>query len=100
MPPEVVNGQIYNKSVDQWSFGCFMYEIAFGEPPFSSLENCDTENGIFDAILNIEVEGNDDRDPIFNEIMLAQMSKDVNGRMPMSEVLQHPYLQDSEQLLP
>ena len=34
MAPEMVLGQIYNKSVDYWGLGIIMYEIAFGVPPF------------------------------------------------------------------
>ena len=37
--PEIAEGTIYHKSVDVWSFGCFAYELATGQPPFSEIED-------------------------------------------------------------
>jgi serine/threonine protein kinase len=35
MPPESFNpNRGYDESFDIWSFGCVMYEIVAGEPPF------------------------------------------------------------------
>ena len=32
--PEVINGEAYRGEVDVWSFGCILYELATGSPPF------------------------------------------------------------------
>jgi serine/threonine protein kinase len=34
LPPEVVSGESYGKSVDWWSFGILLYEMMVGCPPF------------------------------------------------------------------
>ena len=36
MPPEVLTGQGYSMSSDWWSFGCLIYELLVGLPPFYS----------------------------------------------------------------
>ena len=50
MAPEMVEGKIYNKSIDYWGLGVLMYEIAFGVPPFQE----DDEESAFDKIINCD----------------------------------------------
>ena len=38
MPPEVFENKGYDFSFDVWSFGCVLYEIVVGEPPFGSAD--------------------------------------------------------------
>lgn len=40
LPPEMVEGQSYDMSVDQWCLGILCYEFLVGSPPF---EAADTE---------------------------------------------------------
>lgn len=37
LPPEMVEGQSYNNSVDQWCLGVLCYEFLVGKPPFDSI---------------------------------------------------------------
>lgn len=41
-PPEMWSGQLWNRSVDIWSFGCALYEMAFGEIPIPEQKNSDS----------------------------------------------------------
>lgn len=34
MAPESLNGQGYGQATDMWSFGCLVYEMLVGRPPF------------------------------------------------------------------
>jgi serine/threonine protein kinase len=34
--PEVINRQPYSLKIDCWSFGCILYTLAVGAPPFES----------------------------------------------------------------
>jgi len=36
LAPEIILRQSYNKAIDWWSLGCFIYEMYFGYPPFAS----------------------------------------------------------------
>ena len=51
--PEIAQGVYYSKEVDVWAFGCFAYELATGNPPFSDLARDNTS--LFSAILTQEV---------------------------------------------
>jgi novel protein kinase C delta type len=46
--PEIIKGQMYNQSVDFWSFGVLIYEMLIGQSPFHG----DGEDELFDSILN------------------------------------------------
>ena len=37
--PEIAQGVQYAKEVDIWSYGCFAYELATGNPPFAGVKN-------------------------------------------------------------
>lgn len=34
MPPEMLQGQGYGQATDYWAFGCLIYEMLVGQPPF------------------------------------------------------------------
>jgi len=34
MPPEMIEKKPYGKSVDWWRFGCIIYEMVVGVPPY------------------------------------------------------------------
>lgn len=36
MPPEMLHGMGVGLSTDWWAFGCVIYEMLTGEPPFTS----------------------------------------------------------------
>lgn len=44
--PEIHLGQLYSKEIDIWSYGCYAFELATGQPPFSSLQGQALVNAI------------------------------------------------------
>lgn len=36
LPPEMIEGQYYDSSVDQWCLGVLCYEFLVGNPPFEA----------------------------------------------------------------
>ena len=53
MSPEIAEGKIYSKEIDVWSFGCFMYEIGKGEPPFTKYRGAESQlNAVIEANPN------------------------------------------------
>lgn len=51
LPPEMVEGQQYNNSVDQWCLGVLCYEFLVGSPPFES----ESSESTYDRIKRIQV---------------------------------------------
>ena len=50
VPPEIAKGVAYSKEVDVWSFGCFAFELAIGQPPHHA--DAGDINALFDKIIN------------------------------------------------
>ncbi|KAE8626933.1 hypothetical protein XENTR_v10006814 [Xenopus tropicalis] len=48
--PEILKEESYNRTVDWWSLGVIIYEMAVGEMPFDG----DDEDELCDAIINTE----------------------------------------------
>lgn len=36
--PEIHRGEVYSKEIDVWSYGCYAFELATGQPPFCRLD--------------------------------------------------------------
>ncbi|XP_047511163.1 aurora kinase B-like isoform X1 [Pieris napi] len=51
LPPEMINRQVYNVSVDHWCIGVLLYEFLVGKPPFESEE----ENQTYAKILAVDI---------------------------------------------
>lgn len=47
--PEVLQGNGYDKTVDWWSLGCFVYEMLFGSPPFLMSDKVRQEQDILNV---------------------------------------------------
>lgn len=52
LPPEMVEGVMYNKYVDNWCLGILCYEFLVGNPPFES----DGSEETYQKIRNLEIE--------------------------------------------
>ena len=50
LAPEIVNREGHEKSVDWWCFGCLIYEMMTGRPPFES----ENRNELFEMIKTRE----------------------------------------------
>ena len=50
--PEIAAGVQYSKEIDVWSYGCFAYELATGNPPFANIRN---KRQLVYNIINVDV---------------------------------------------
>ena len=92
-----MEGKIYSKEIDVWSFGAFIYELGKGEPPFNQYKN---EESLFEAIAQIDqkpfkVVGRSDH---YNDLLQKCMKVNPAQRITMQQVLEHPFLQGAEAL--
>eukprot|EP00096_Caligus_rogercresseyi_P014355 TRINITY_DN684_c0_g2_i1.p1 TRINITY_DN684_c0_g2~~TRINITY_DN684_c0_g2_i1.p1 ORF type:complete len:285 (+),score=82.41 TRINITY_DN684_c0_g2_i1:232-1086(+) len=90
LPPEMVNGENYDKNLDLWSLGVLMFEFLVGRPPFE----CRSQKETYQRIANVDImwpEPNhislEARD-LMQKLLRAKPSK----RLPLKQVLEHPWI--------
>ena len=87
LAPEVlVNERNYGNSCDWWSFGCVIYEMLTGQPPFYSTDR----KKMFDDIKNREVKFYDFHSPVARDLLRKLLVKDPKLRMnSAAEIKRH-----------
>lgn len=51
LAPEIVVGESYTILVDYWAFGCLLYEMTLGFPPFSTIGS--NQKVLFETIRRV-----------------------------------------------
>lgn len=89
--PEVLRRK-YGKEIDIWSAGVMLYILLSGVPPFWA----ETERGIFDAILQGDIDFESKPWPSISssakDLVRKMLTQDPKKRITSSEVLDHPWL--------
>jgi len=95
MAPELIRGERkYTTTVDIWSYGVFVIELANGEPPYLRIKDQKT---VLKKILH------EPTPPIqkkwssnFQDFVDACMEKDETKRPTAKALLKHPFLEGAE----
>ncbi|CAA0284647.1 unnamed protein product [Arabidopsis thaliana] len=91
--PEVLKRR-YGKEIDIWSAGIILYILLSGVPPFWA----ETEKGIFDAILEGEIDFESQPWPSISnsakDLVRRMLTQDPKRRISAAEVLKHPWLRE------
>ena len=90
----MVNRKPYSKETDVWSFGCFIYELGKGVPPFEEFN--DYVESTLQAIANREPLQVPGRSEQFNDLLSQCTQKAAASRISIKNLLQHPYLAGAE----
>jgi serine/threonine protein kinase len=91
MAPEIIKNQLYNQSVDIWSFGILAIELAEGDPPYL---NCDVEVALI-KIINCSpptVSQPNKWSKEFLHFLDACLKYDPFMRRSASDLLKHDFL--------
>ncbi|XP_076881579.1 calcium-dependent protein kinase 2-like [Bidens hawaiensis] len=96
--PEVLK-RSYGKEIDIWSAGVMLYILLSGVPPFWA----ETEKGIFDAILEGEIDFESDPWPSISrsakDLVRKMLTQDPKKRYTSTQVLEHPWLREGGEAL-
>ncbi|CAL1372655.1 unnamed protein product [Linum trigynum] len=89
--PEVLR-RSYGKEIDIWSAGVILYILLSGVPPFWG----ENEKGIFDAVLQGEIDFETDPWPIISDsakdLIRKMLTQDTKKRLTSAQVLEHPWI--------
>jgi len=88
LPPEMIEGQEHDNSVDIWSLGVLLYEFLVGSPPFET----DSQRGTCRRIINVDIKFPSSVSPLARDLILRLLQKDPSKRMPLSDVRSHPWI--------
>uniref|UniRef100_A0A1D1YTY0 non-specific serine/threonine protein kinase n=1 Tax=Anthurium amnicola TaxID=1678845 RepID=A0A1D1YTY0_9ARAE len=93
--PEVLR-RSYGKEIDVWSAGVILYILLCGVPPFWA----DTEKGIFDAILQGDIDLQSNPWPSISDnakdLVRKMLAQDPKKRITAAQALEHPWLREGE----
>ncbi|KAH7546720.1 calcium-dependent protein kinase 2 [Ziziphus jujuba] len=89
--PEVLKRR-YGKETDVWSAGVILYILLSGVPPFWA----ETEKGIFDAILQGDIDFDSQPWPTISssakDLVRKMLTQDPKKRITSAQVLEHPWI--------
>ncbi|KAJ7950013.1 putative Calcium-dependent protein kinase [Quillaja saponaria] len=91
--PEVLKRR-YGKEMDIWSTGVILYILLSGVPPFWA----ETEKGIFDAILQGDIDFVSQPWPAISssakDLVRKMLTQDPKKRITSAEILDHPWIRE------
>jgi serine/threonine protein kinase len=87
IPPEVFKQKAVTTSVDLWSYGCVLFSLITGLPPFTSYSREQTEALVSNASYSLPA----DVDPDAADLIRRLLIKDQSQRPSISALLNHPF---------
>jgi aurora kinase, other len=88
LPPEMVEQQPHDHTVDVWSLGVLAYEFLVGSPPFEAAGQQET----YRRITNVDLSFPEDMSAEARDLIAKLLVYDTKSRMSLSEVMQHPWI--------
>ncbi len=80
MSPEQWNGQPVDQRTDMWAFGCLLYEMLSGRPPFAGKTRAETMKAVLDASPDWQTLP-PDTPLIIQNLLLRCFQRDVSQRL-------------------
>lgn len=93
MAPELVQEKPYNYTVDLWSLGVILYELAVGRPPFYT----DRIVSLIQMIVREPVKYPPTMSADFQSFLVGLLNKDPSKRLTWPAILDHPFVAETEE---
>jgi serine/threonine protein kinase len=88
LPPEMVESQPYDKTVDIWCLGVLMYEFLSGNPPFVA----ETSKATYVRISRVDLQFPAHFSDEARHLLLQLLVHDPSARLPLARVVDHPWI--------
>ncbi|KAJ4461451.1 putative Aurora kinase A-A [Paratrimastix pyriformis] len=88
LPPEMLNEQPHNATVDNWALGVLIYEFLHGEPPFFD----QSRERTYARIKRVNMSFPDHFSPEARDLISKLLVLHPGQRMPLEAVLRHPWI--------
>ncbi|KAJ7173499.1 kinase-like protein [Mycena filopes] len=89
LPPEMVEGKEHNEKVDYWALGVLTYEFIVGAPPF---EDRKSVSNTYRRIARVDLKFPATLSTDAKDLISRLLQYDPHQRIPLGEVLQHPWI--------
>jgi serine/threonine protein kinase len=96
IPPEVYNQKGVTTQADVWSFGCVLFTLLVGVPPFTSYSKDQTEKLITSASYSMPP----DIDPDAADLIRQLLHPNQNQRPQFAQILGHPFFVEKAAVQP
>lgn len=87
--PELLQRANACKASDLWAFGCIIYQLLAGRPPFKAANEYLT----FQKILNLEYTFPDGFPPLARDLVERLLVLDPANRLPVEHIRNHPFFE-------
>jgi PAS domain S-box-containing protein len=94
--PEVISGHGHNAVVDWWSFGIILYEMVYGETPFSGRTRRETFDNIKqnDIKFPLKPKVSDNLKDLISKLLVKDYKKRLGYNIGAEEIKEHPFFKD------
>jgi aurora kinase A len=90
LPPEMIEGKTHDEKVDIWSLGILTFEFLVGKPPFEAEDNNCTYRNIIKGITEVKFPSHVSLEA--RDLIKQLLVKDAEHRIPLEQVLKHPWI--------
>lgn len=88
LPPEIVDSESYDQTVDLWNIGVLTYELLTGELPFVDK----TYRGTYENISNVRVEYPEYLSDGAKDFMKSLLVRNPSDRLKPDKIMDHPWI--------
>jgi serine/threonine protein kinase len=88
LPPEMVEGQAHDATVDTWELGILLYEFLVGSPPFES----GSQRATCKRISEVDLKFPHFVPPMARDLIQKFLQKDPRKRIDLKAVRSHPWI--------
>lgn len=88
--PELLKDRNACKASDLWAFGCMVYQMLAGRPPFKG----NTEWLTFEKIINLEYEFPQGFPPAARDLVERLLVRDPSRRLTIEHIKNHPFFEN------